>query len=68
MRGMKIRARMTGRWADTAYVYLPKHPEKCTGCVAKTIDLVDLIPGYRGPRVHLDFDREENLIGIEILA
>ena len=52
----------------TAYLYLPQHPFKLTpGCVKKTIWLSDLMPGYKGPRIYLDFDAEDVLIGIEIL-
>ncbi len=33
-----------------------------------TVSLDDLMADYRGPRVHLDFDGSNQLIGVEILA
>ena len=55
--------------SDVAYLMLPGHPGKGTpGIVAKQISLADKIEGYKGPDVYLDFDKEGQLIGIEILA
>lgn len=51
------------------YIYLPKHPGKGSyNCVKKSIDIVDLIPSYKGPQVLLDFDKDNVLIGIEVIA
>lgn len=38
-----------------------------TRVVGKTISLRDLIRNYNGPDIFFDFDREENLIGLEFL-
>jgi hypothetical protein len=65
----KIRVRISGRHSDTAYVSLPGYPvQPQPGVVSKTICLDDLVADFRGARVHLDFDRDGVLIGIEILA
>jgi hypothetical protein len=66
-RNQKIRARITGRAADTAYIALPGYETK-PGIVKKMINLDDAIENYKGPRVHLDFNVDGVLIGIEILA
>ena len=53
---------------DVAYLTLPKHSGQGTaGAVRKQEKLRDLIK-YNGPDIHLDFDKEGNLIGIEIIA
>lgn len=33
----------------------------------KQIWLSDLLPNYKGPSIYFDFDKDEKLIGIEIL-
>jgi uncharacterized protein YuzE len=67
MAEQKIRVQLAGADSHTAYVALPGYrPE--FGVVSKTISLDDLFDGYAGPRVHLDFDKDGRLIGIEILA
>jgi hypothetical protein len=54
--------------ASAAYVELPGHPPHvASGCVSKTIDLESLVQ-FQGPRIFLDFDANDQLIGIEILA
>jgi hypothetical protein len=54
--------------SPTAYLELPNYPHKIAqGCVSRTIDLDDLLE-YDGPRVFLDLDEKNRLIGIEILA
>ena len=63
----KIRVRLVGQDAHTAYISLPGHGEE-PGTVSKTLSLDALVDGYSGPRVHLDFDRDGTLIGIEVLA
>jgi hypothetical protein len=67
MEQQKIRVRISGRNAHTAYVALPGHRSE-PGIVATTMSLCKLIEEYKGPRVHLDFNRDGTLIGIEILA
>lgn len=51
------------------YLTLPSHPNKMVpGVVKKSIDLVDIVEGYKGPQVILDFDKDDVLIGIEVIA
>lgn len=53
---------------DVAYLTLPKHPGQGTpGAVRKQTRLLDLV-NYVGPDVFLDFDKDGNLIGIELLS
>ncbi len=53
---------------DVAYLYLPKHPGGGkANVVAKQICLSEIIDGYKGPDVYLDFGHDDELIGIEIL-
>jgi hypothetical protein len=64
----KIRVKLIGADAHTAYVALPGYPETIeSGFVERTIVLHEIIE-YSGPRVHLDFNKGGVLIGIEILA
>lgn len=52
---------------DVAYVYLPDHPKGIVfGLVKSQIRLQDLIEGYKGPDIYLDFNKEDVLVGIEI--
>lgn len=54
---------------QVAYVYLPDHPKKdCSGCIMKSININQVINGYRGPDLILDFNDDGVCIGIEILA
>jgi len=62
----KIQVKLAGEDADTAYVELPGHKVEA-GIVKRTLSLENLIPNYKGPRVHFDFDKDGLLIGIEIL-
>lgn len=65
----KIHVKLVGKDSHTAYIALPGFPLRATsGCVARTVALDDLVENYSGPRVHLDFDKEQRLIGIENLA
>lgn len=51
------------------YLYLEKHPRTLvSGAVKKSISLKDLIEGYKGIPVYLDFDENDELIGIEIVG
>lgn len=61
-----IRVKLAGKSARAAYVYLPGH-ESLPGQASKTLSLDYLVEGYKGPRVHLDFSKAGELIGIEIL-
>ena len=55
--------------SDVAYLSLPDHPGTgISGVVTKQISLGEIIKGYKGADVHLDFDKDGKLIGIEILA
>ena len=54
---------------NVGYVYLPKHPKVITaGIVKKTIRLSEIIKDYKGILVYLDFDSNDELIGIEIVG
>lgn len=64
----QIRARIRGRWGKTAYILLPGHPGIVPGCVARSANLADFVPGRIEQRIVLDFDKDDTLIGIEILA
>ena len=69
MSDKKIRAKITGADSETAYIALPGYPAAPqSGAIAKTICLDDVIDGFKGPRIQLDFNRDGVLIGIEILA
>ena len=53
---------------DTAYLKLPINPSKLeVGVVKKSIRLVDLGIELNGTDVILDFDEQQELIGIEVL-
>jgi hypothetical protein len=68
MTDKKIRVKLVGDDAHTAYIALPGYPERPEGVVSKTLILDAIVPGYKGPRVHLDFDKDGILIGIEVLV
>ena len=52
---------------EVAYLFLPNHPKQVVpGIVKKQTRLSDLIDGYKGPDIYLDFDEEGKMIGIEI--
>jgi uncharacterized protein YuzE len=53
---------------DVAYLTLPGHPGRGTaGAVVKQTRLRDILT-YAGPDIYFDFDKDGDLIGIEILA
>ena len=55
--------------SDTAYVFLPEHPGKGTsGVTKKQVRLRDIYPDYKGADLYFDFDKDNQLIGIEILS
>jgi hypothetical protein len=63
-----IRLRKESENALTAYLELPNHPhEAVSGCVSRTVDLDELLE-YVGPKIYLDLDDKNQLIGIEVLA
>lgn len=50
-----------------AYLKLPDYPiGEVTGCVKKTMRLLDFVQAYKGSDVY--FDQNDMLIGIEILS
>lgn len=52
---------------EMAYVFLPDHPKRIVaGIVKKQTRLSDLIDGYKGPDIYLDFDGKGRMVGIEI--
>jgi len=64
----KMELRVSADDDGVAYLRLPDHPGTLPGVVKKTIRLRDLVAGYSGPDIHLDFDKNDVLIGIEILV
>lgn len=54
----------TGR--GTVYLKLPTHPGELRG--ARTLPLSDVIRAYKGPYVVFDFDQDNVLVGIEVIA
>jgi hypothetical protein len=54
--------------SDVAYLSLPAHPGRGRGgIVVKQIRLRDLLGDYAGPDVYFDFDKENRLLGMEII-
>jgi hypothetical protein len=53
---------------DVAYLRLPGHPGTRPGVVKKTVNLRSVLGDYSGPDLNLDFDADNVLIGVEILA
>jgi len=51
---------------DAAYLQIP-FDSSVERKVAKNVMLRDLLSGYLGPEIVLDFDNEGRLLGIEIL-
>ncbi len=52
---------------EMAYLYLPNHPKQIVpGIVKKQVRMADLIEGYKGPDIYLDFDASGTIIGLEI--
>lgn len=50
-----------------AYLELVDHPHRPVRCVHRTVRIHDLIDGYDGPTLAIDFDEHNRAIGIEIL-
>jgi hypothetical protein len=57
-----------GPEGDVAYISLPDHPGVVYGAVEKQLRLRNLIGDHGGPDLYFDFDKENRIIGIEILA
>ena len=54
---------------DVAYLSLPDHPGRgSAGSVARQVRARDHIENYNGPDLYLDFDKDDVLIGVEILV
>jgi hypothetical protein len=52
---------------EMAYLFLPNHPKQVIpGIVKKQVRLSELIDGYKGPDIYLDFNEDGIMIGIEI--
>ena len=67
-KNQKIVLKISPGDGNVAYLQLPKHPKKLVvGIVKKTISLSDLIEGYKGISIYLNFDEDDELIGIEIV-
>jgi len=58
-------------WDDAngaGYLSLPDHPGPGTpGCVKRSVDFAALAPDVKGPQLILDLDKDNRVIGIEIL-
>lgn len=53
---------------EICYLMFPKHPKGLApGVVKKHLRLVDEIKGYVGPDIILDYDEDNEIIGIEIM-
>ncbi len=65
----KIELHLSSGEQDVAYVSLPNHPGRGTpGITRKQLRLKELVPEYKGADLYFDFDKENQLIGIEILV
>lgn len=61
----KIELRSGGK---VGYVSLPDHPGNgAAGFVVRQVRLHDLYPDYDGPDIYFDLDKDNRLLGIEIL-
>lgn len=53
---------------DMAYLFLPKHPGKGVPRVTvKQISLHSIVNSYQGPEIILDFDKDDEIIGMEFM-
>ncbi|MEQ6970954.1 DUF2283 domain-containing protein [Pectobacterium polaris] len=51
---------------DMAYLFLPSHLGKGkAGVAVKQVALQSIMDNYQGPEIHLDFDSNGNIIGME---
>lgn len=52
---------------DVGYIRLQGHSVSLEcGIVKKQLRLFDLVGNYEGPDIHLDFDKDNRLIGIDL--
>lgn len=64
----KIQLKISDDDGMVAYLKLPKHPKNnIVGCVKKTISLSEIIKGYIGIPIYLDFDKDDELIELKLL-
>jgi hypothetical protein len=68
MESGRLRLEISKDDSNVGYLYLPTFPVKSEGCVAKLISLHELIKNYKGIPIYLDFDKNDNLVGIEIIG
>jgi len=61
----KITAKVS-KCGSAAYVAVPQDKEGVRK-VSKNIRLYELLPGYQGPDVIMDFDETGQLLGVEVL-
>lgn len=64
----KLRLEISPDDEEVAYLRLPSHPGSTQGVVARTLSLRDLIGDYTGPDLNFDFDKDNVLIGVEVLV
>lgn len=68
-KNQKIVLKLSKGDENVGYLYLPKHPKiLIPGIVKKTISLSEVIKDYKGIPIYLNFDKDEELIGIEIVG
>jgi hypothetical protein len=64
----KIRLKLGSDDSNVGYVFLPDHPgDGSFGVTKKQLRLRDLVSDYVGLDVYLDFDKDNRLIGIELV-
>lgn len=68
MENNKITLKISEDDNQVGYIYLPKHSRKEKGIVKKSISIDQLISDYKGIPLIFDFDKDNELIGIEILG
>ena len=65
----KIELTVSNDDPHVAYISLPRHPGKGEpGVVSKQIRLCETIEDYKGIDILLDFDKNGEVIGIEIVG
>lgn len=53
----------------SAYLSFPEHPGAAdAGIVVRHLRLMELYPDYKGADVIFDFDKDDHLIGIEVMS
>ena len=65
----KIELILSDEDREVGYLYLPKHPrDSVSGIVKNTVPISNLIKDYKGIPIYFDFDKDDELIGIEIVG